>query len=340
MNIQSLSPVSGIKTAAFKIETPKRLSFGTRDYFKALHSWIRAFRRTHTIEPGLYYTGARYDIGTPLVVTCNYHLTVLSVWRALRARNVRVLVIDTDGINVWCSSGKGRFSAEEIMRQVGRYGKGMLTRGERIDLVLPKLALSGVRLSELKKQGVRPVIGPVYASELPAFLDAAPLRDRVADIYRFSVKDRLFTLTPSLVQFAKYFLFAAAGLFAWDLAFSTGIHWQVLPAALGFGLAYILLFPLLPTKKFAVKGIALFALSWGAASVAMFLQGSIQGDPYRYLFWTFFMFATALFFALYYTGNSGVSNYSLVKDEIVTWLPVSALSYVAALVFIILAGVL
>ncbi len=340
MNIPSLSPLS--PATALRIEAPRRLSFGMRDCLKAFHSWFRAFKRTHMIEPGLYYTGERYDIAAPLLVTCNYHLTVLSLWRCLRGRNVRILVIDTDGINVWCSSGKGRFSAAAIMQQVARYGKGMLTRGEKIDLILPKLSLSGVKLSDLRKQGVRPVVGPVYASALPAFLDGTASRDTAADIFWFSLKDRLFTLTPSLVQFAKYFIWAAAGLFLWDLLFPTGIHWQVVPAALGYGLAYILLFPLLPTKKFAVKGIALFAIVWAASSAWVLFQGteSLASEPYRYLFGTFFVFGTALFFSLYYTGNSGVSNYSLVKREIITWLPVSALSYAAAVVSIILAGVM
>ena len=96
--------------------SPQKISFKIIDYFKVLYSWMFAFRRTFIIEPGLYFTGEEYDISTPLLVSCNYHMTVFVLWRILRTRNVRLLVIDTHGINVWCSSGKGQFSADEILK--------------------------------------------------------------------------------------------------------------------------------------------------------------------------------------------------------------------------------
>jgi hypothetical protein len=319
---------------------PGPLRFGAIDYLKALYSWVFSFQRTFAIEPGLYYTGGGYDREAPLLATCNYHMTVFLLWRTLRKKTVRLLVIDTEGINVWCSSGKGRFSASEILRQLDRYDRDLLTDRDTITLVLPKLSLSGVSLEELKEMGVTPRIGPVYRHDIPAYLDEAPLRDRGSDSYRFTLRDRLFTLVPSLAQFLKYGVIAAVALLAWDYFFYTGIYWQVIPIVAVVVTLYVVLFPLLPTRTFAVKGLAL-ALAIIAAYTGWLLlvEGGIN-DAAAYSFYALFTAGTCLFFALSYTGNSGVSNYSLVKKEIIRYLPVTALIYLAALAVITLTGVL
>ncbi len=318
---------------------PKKLDFSGLDYLKALYSWLRAFRNTNRMEPGLYYTGEKYDINSPLLVSCNYHLTVFLLWRILRRRTVRLLVIDTHGINVWCSSGKGQFSAETILAQIRRYGRGMLSASATIELMLPKLSLSGVRLAALREHSIRPIIGPIYMSDIPAFLDSAPLRDRAGDSFRFTLKDRLFTLPPSLVQFMKYYAVIFAILLLWNVFFSTGIHWQAAAIGLIFGVLYILLFPLLPTKRFAVKGLVLAAMILAFFAGWVFIR-RVSLDSASLVFYTSFTIATALFFSLYYTGNSGVSNYSLVKREIVLFLPPAFFLFLISFAAIIVKGVL
>lgn len=334
----ALEPVQG-RGRPVDLLLPKKLGFSGMDYLKALHSWLWAFRNNHRIDPGLYYTGEKYDINSPLLVSCNYHLTVFLLWRIIRRRNVRLLVIDTHGIKVWCSSGKGQFSAETILAQVRRYGRGVLSASGTIEMILPKLSLSGVRLAALREHSIKPIIGPVYASDIPAFLDSKPFRDRAADTYRFSLRDRLFTLPPSLLQFMKYYAVVFAILFLWHALFSTGIHWQAAAIGLAFGAIYILLFPLLPTRRFALKGLVL------AAAILVFIAGwvfirRIPLDAASLVFYVSFMIATALFFSLYYTGNSGVSNYSLVKREIVLFLPPTFFLFLISFAALIVKGVL
>ncbi len=99
---------------------PKPLRPTLLDYIKALVCWLNAFKRTYAIEPGIYYTGDHYDRNAPLLVTSNYFLTVFLVIRRIRGFNARLLVIDTDGINVWCSASKGQFSHTEILNQLDR----------------------------------------------------------------------------------------------------------------------------------------------------------------------------------------------------------------------------
>ena len=318
---------------------PKQIKFYFIDYLKVLYSWIRAFRKTFVIEPGLYYTGEKYNIDSPLLVTCNYHMTVFWLWRVLKKRSVRLLVIDTKGINVWCSAGKGQFSAGNIIRQLNRYDNNIIYTNDKLEIVLPKLSLSGVSIPKLKSYSIKPIIGPVYARDLPEYLDNQPLRDRVNDKFKFSFTDRLFTLAPSVIQFTKYLILMFAALFVWHYFFNTGIYWQVLPIGILFGISYIILFPLLPTKKFAIKGLTLF-LFFGLMLFYYFINTSHAMDTLTLLFYLSFMSATSIFFSLYYTGNSGVSNYSLVKKEVIHFLPVSAVLYIAAITFIIIIGVM
>jgi hypothetical protein len=316
---------------------PEQIRFYFIDYLKVLCSWIRAFRKTFIVEPGLYFTGDKYEIDTPLLVTCNYHMTVFILWRVLKGRNVRILVIDTKGINVWCSSGKGQFSTGNIIFQLKRYDDKILSNG-KLEIILPKLSLSGVSIPRLKSHSIKPVIGPVYASELPEYLDNQPLKDRVNDKFKFSLADRLFTLIPSIIQFSKYLFLMFVILFVWHYFFDTKIYWQVIPIGILFGTIYILLFPFLPTKKFTTKGLALF-LIFSLVLLYGFVNTSYSLDMLTLLFYLSFIAATSIFFSLYYTGNSGVSNYSLVKKEIIQFLPVSVILYLAALVLIIIKGV-
>lgn len=45
-----------------------------------------------------------------------------------------------------------------------------------------------------------------------------------------------------------------------------------------------------------------------------------------------FIFATAILVGLGYTGNSPISNYSRVREEIAAFLPVIVIAYILALV--------
>lgn len=321
-----------------EIALPERLSFGISDYFKVIYSWIFAFRRTFIIKPGLYFTGDKYDINTPLLVTCNYHMTVFVLWRILKSRNVRILVIDTEGINVWCSSGKGKFSADEIIKQIKRYNKRMFTESDTIDLILPKLSLSGVSIAELRKNYIYPKIGPVYARDLPQYLDDKPLKNCNDHKFMFSLKDRIFTLIPSLFQMIKYSVYITAVLFIWNYFFSTGLYWQIIPMAILIVVLYVILFPVLPSKRFSVKGLFLYSILAAMFSVYYFIFNN-KLDILSYLFFLFFLGGGILFFSLSYTGNSGVSNYSLVKKEIIRYLPVTVVFFLASMVTLIIKGV-
>ncbi len=293
---------------------PLPLSFGPVDYLMACISWMFLFLKVFTVRPGLYYIGERNG-NSPLLVTCNNYLTVFLLARRIADRNVRLLVIDTNGINVWCSAGEGNFSAEEIIEKARLCS--LLQEGHQIEMVLPKLCLSGVKLSDLQKAGIKPVIGPMYAKGLPRYLDDDKFEDRVNDHVTFGLQSRIFTALPTAVQFLYWF----AGIYI--VTFWTLDSLIILIAgALAF--TYSIAFPFLPGKQFAVKGISLGVIA-SVLAIAHYVYHGFQLESV--LFWILFVFATSIFIGLSFTGNSPLSNYDKVRRETAMFLPVIVILY-------------
>lgn len=307
---------------------PRPFHLGLLDYVKAAVSWLDAFTRTYAVEPGLYYTGDHHDVRAPLLVTSNYRLTVFLVVRHARRFNARILVVDTDAINVWCAAGKGAFSNEAIEEQLARYDRALLTDRSWLPLVLPKVGFAGVALRELRKQKIRPIIGPLYAKGLPAFLAGTKLRDQVEDTVHFGLQSRLFSWLPGLVQAVHWSLLLAMMMMVLELTLGVRAPFEIVGIAALLATAYPLLFPLLPGKRFAVKGLSLAAaISVGIGAIAA--AGGVT--PEGALAATLFVFGAALLFALSFTGNSAVSNYSRVRAEVARFFPLQLLFLAASL---------
>lgn len=313
---------------------PGPLRIKAVDYAKAMVCWLFAFKRTYVVRPGLYYTGTHYDRDAPLLVTGNYHLSVLLVSRHVRRINARLLVIDTDGINVWCAAGKGAFCNAAILAQLNRYQRQTLTGSTWLTLLLPKFSLAGVDFRALRKEKLRPIIGPLYAKDLPAYLASPPYRDNGQQTVRFDLQMRTFSWLPGLVQFVGYsgwlmLLFVGA-----EILFGATAPLGLLVVVAFVATAYPLLFPWLPGKRFAVKGLALGLTT----SVALIATAAYRGvAPGELVAEIAFTVATGMFFGLSYTGNSAVSNYTKVRRETAQFLVPNVLLYVASLVVFFVA---
>jgi NAD-dependent dihydropyrimidine dehydrogenase PreA subunit len=125
----------------------------------------------------------------PVLLTCNYSLTVRRVRRALRGVNVHLLVAPTRGINVWCSAAGGHFTAHEVISILRT--SGIADRVSHRRLILPQLAATGVERKLVEQRtGWHVVFGPVYAADLPAFLAAGRKTPAMRQV-RFPLRDRL-----------------------------------------------------------------------------------------------------------------------------------------------------
>lgn len=308
---------------------PQQLRIVWLDYVKAAISWIDAFKRTYVVEPGLYYTGARYDVTAPLLVTCNYRLTIFLLLRRLGARPVRLLVVDTDGINVWCAAGKGVFANRAILAQLDRYDRSVLTREKWLKLVLPKFAMAGVDLRGLRRERIRPIIGPLYAKDLPGYLDNPPLRDRNDERVVFGWQMRGFSWLPGFKQMFGWSLMLVIAFLPAHWLWGSPVPVGLLAISLFIATAYPFLFPYLPGDGFAPKGLFLGTVTAaglvGAATLGLVPAATLPAS-------VLFAVATALLFGLSYTGNSAVSNYTKVRKETARFFVPDLALYAASLV--------
>jgi NAD-dependent dihydropyrimidine dehydrogenase PreA subunit len=106
---------------------------------------------------------------SPVFLTCNYHLTVQRVKRALKRMDAFLLVANSRGINVWCAAAGGHLTNHEVISVLKTSGIENVVAHKKV--VLPQLAAPGVEAKIIKqKTGWRVIWGPVYAKDIPHFL--------------------------------------------------------------------------------------------------------------------------------------------------------------------------
>ncbi len=313
---------------------PQSIRVGLLDYVKAAVSWLNAFKRTYVVEPGLYYTGATYDHEAPLLVTANYRLSVFLLLRRIRGIDVRLLVVDTDGINVWCAAGKGAFGNASILAQIERYDRSVLTTKKWLRVVVPKFGMAGIDIRAFHDAHVRTIIGPLYAKDLPAYLREPRLRDCNDAIVDFGLQMRTFSWLPGLKQMFGYSVLVVLAFLALHALVGWSIPVGLIAISMLIATMYPLLYPWLPGARFAVKGL------WLGASVAAAMAGAATVgilEPAPLAASIPFSVAMGIFFGLAYTGNSAVSNYSGVRKETARFLvPNAALFAVSLVAFIVM----
>ncbi|MHA1593985.1 MAG: HgcAB-like fusion protein [Candidatus Baldrarchaeia archaeon] len=106
---------------------------------------------------------------SPVLLTCNYWLTVERVKKAIRGIDCYLLVANSRGINVWCASAGGHLTNHSVISILKTSGIEELV-GHR-NIILPQLAASGIEAKVIKeKTGWNVIWGPVYAHDIPEFL--------------------------------------------------------------------------------------------------------------------------------------------------------------------------
>jgi len=129
------------------------------------------------------------DRRSPVFLTGNYRLTVARVKRALKGLDGWLLVADSRGINVWCAAGGGHLNNHSVISVIKT--SGIIDSVDHRILILPQLAAVGVEAKEIKrKTGWSVKWGPVYAGDIPAFLEGRT-KTQAMKMVRFPLKDRL-----------------------------------------------------------------------------------------------------------------------------------------------------
>ncbi|MCP5067063.1 MAG: 4Fe-4S dicluster domain-containing protein [bacterium] len=172
---------------------------------------------------GLFAIG-NPDEKSPVIVTGNFTLTVARLRKALRGRDVWLLVANSDGINVWCAADGGLFTHHRVIDaiKVSRLAERVTHRR----ILLPSLAASGVETEPIHEEtGFRPRFGPVLARDIPAYLDARGKKTEAMRRYQFGLAHRLDMSTS--MNFPIYLLGAAPLAIFWPdvLLGYTALFW-------------------------------------------------------------------------------------------------------------------
>jgi NAD-dependent dihydropyrimidine dehydrogenase PreA subunit len=139
-------------------------------------------------EAGLRSVGAP-DESSPVLLTCNYDLTVRRLLASLEGCDVWVVVAPTRGINVWCAAAGGHMSTHQVVSALKT--SGVADRVRHRNVVLPQLAATGVlALDVFRRSRWRVRFGPVAARDLPEFLGGGEKTDAMRRV-TFPVSDRL-----------------------------------------------------------------------------------------------------------------------------------------------------
>lgn len=305
-------------------------------------------RNNYMIRPGIYALG-NPKATSPVLVSCNYKLTFDILRRDLMGLDCWLLILETNGVNVWCASGKGTFGTEELIRRIKKTKLEALVSHKV--LIIPQLGASGVSISKLKAEtGFRGIFGPIRSEDIKEFINNKfkPLEGMRQ--VKFDFKDRARLIPLNIVQNFKYYLFALALLLIINIvgSLTRGLEISIIkatlvqsiPALCGVIIAAIvfpLALPLLPFKPFSMKGVTLsiiFVAIW-------FLTMNYLLIPTTMYFIGYSLINLALItnICLNFTGSTTYTSFSGVVKETLWALPLCILAAVIGIFMMIMSKV-
>ncbi len=331
--------IGDIETPAGKVPTiGTRLTF--RDELGALKVRFSIGRHNYTVPPGLYAIGNPTP-DSPVFVTANYKLSFDYLRGALGGTDGWVMVLDTQGVNVWCAAGKGTFGTEEIVNRVKKTNLDQIVSHRK--LIVPQLGAPGISASEVARQsGFSVLYGPVRAEDLPEFIESnfktTPDMRRV----QFTLRDRIAVIPVELVIWFKQALGLAIAIALLGGFSRDGYNLAAAPRAFGLiftgwltgGALVPLLLPWIPGRAFSLKGLWMALALWALLGTAGLMGPSnlVEGG------WGLMLIAVVSFMALNFTGTSTYTSVSGVKKEMKIAIPLQLIAAIAGTVLIILGG--
>lgn len=291
-------------------------------------------RMQYRVAPGLYAVGSPAP-DSPVLVSANYKLSFDRLRSCLNGLDAWIMVVDTNGVNVWCSAGKGTFCADEVVRRIEEVRLPEVVSSRK--LILPQLSAAGVAAHEVgKRSGFHAAFGPVRAEDVRAFLAAGMQATPEMREVRFPMGERLAVIPVELVQAASKVLLVAACFFlvaglgrdgysasrAMDAGLFSAVLFLLVCLA-SLALAPLLL-PWLPGRAFAIKGAWLgMGLLVALAGYKWPLPGTFE-NWFTFGAWCLILPAVASFAAINFTGCTTFTSVSGARREVRVAVPIQA----------------
>ena len=278
-------------------------------------------RMNYTVEPGLYSVGTP-DGDSPVLVSSNYKLTFDVLRKNLSGLDCWLLILDTQGVNVWCAAGKGTFGTDELVSRIETVGLSEVVTHRNV--ILPQLGAPGVNSHEVaKRTGFSVIWGPVRVEDIQEFISSGYKATKEMRLVKFTFMDRLVLTPMELVPIVKMFLPVMGVLFVTNQFAKRPFDRHDIKAGAGAVLAGAVITPVLlpyiPGRAFALKGwIAGLCVTAGSLwRSKRFAPGSRLLSAGQMLLFP----AIASFFAMNFTGASTYTSPSGVKQEMKKALP-------------------
>jgi len=256
----------------------------------------------------------------PVLLTCNYCLTVQRVRRALHGLDGYLLVANSRGVNVWCAATGGLLTHHDVISALKTSGIEALV-DHRV-VILPQLAATGVEVRAVRERaGWEVVWGPVYTDDIPAYL--ATGRQATPDMrqVRFPLRDR--------IEMAVAWAFPISVIAA--LALLPFWRAAILPLVLvvwGIALLAFVAFPLYaPWLDVKRERVGLIAFDLGRGGIQLILWGlclaaliglALLSDRFGWgdvLRWGFATLVVVLIVSMDLTGSTPVLKSGLHPDR-------------------------
>lgn len=319
-----------LKTAAGDIPCVSS-SLQLADRWGAVKARLSAFRMDYKIDPGLYALG-KPDEQSPVLLSANYKMSFDVLRASLGGRSAWILVLDTQGINVWCAAGKGTFGTAELIRRIEISGLKKVVAHRQ--LIAPQLGAPGVAAHQVKKySGFQVLYGPIRAGDLPAYLDAGCQATAPMRTITFPLKNRAVLIPIEIRGVAKYFFMTAAfflvlsgfsgGEGFWSNVADTGLFAvaALFCAVMGGTVLVPLLLPYLPGRAFSLKGLWTGIILTIVLIVCRDMNLTTWPGRLEALSWLLMIPAASAYLAMNFTGCSTYTSLSGVKKEMRWALP-------------------
>ena len=282
-------------------------------------------RDSYSVSPGLYKVGMPNN-QSDVFVTANYKLSFDSLRKNLNSLNAWILVLDTNGINVWCAAGKGTFGTNNLIKSIKNTALEYIVKHRKI--IVPQLGAVGISAHKVKEQtGFKVVYGPIMAKDIKSFVFAGYKATSAMRKVTFPFHERAKLIPVDLLYGKDKLMIVLALLFFFSGLDRTGFIFSkmvetsplILLSILGAYISGIvvapLLLPFVPFRSFAMKGAF-----WGGV-VTLILFYSFEIPLLEILTLGLFNVSIASFMTMNFTGSSTFTSLSGVKKEIKWALP-------------------
>lgn len=288
-------------------------------FVNVIHTFLRVFPSPS--KTGLIKIG-NPDRSSLVFLTCNYNLTLERVKRALEGIDCYLLVSNSRGINVWCAATGGLFTNHDVVSVLKTSGIEELV-DQRI-VVLPQLAATGIEVKTIrKKTGWKVIWGPVYAKDIPNFIESKLKKTPEMKKVEFNLIERIemavawaFPIsTISALIMIPFWREAILPLILmiWGLSFLVFISFPIYSGRLALSSGKRIGFIFFDFGRGDIQLIL-----WGAFLICLTVYSNFTGDFSWELIirWGFVSFVAILILSLDLTGSTPLYKSGLHEDRL------------------------